>query len=69
MHRTLTLLLAFVLTGCGVEVAGTAAVTGAAQVQDARQAKQTMEQVRQRLDAANQTAQQQLEDADKATGQ
>lgn len=66
MRRILPFVLLSLLTGCGAEVAGTAAVSGAAAVQDARQAKQTMERVQQRIEAADQTARQQLDEAEKA---
>lgn len=69
MRRIPPFVLLSLLTGCGVEVAGTAAVTGAAGVQDAQQAKQTMERVQQRLDAADQTARQRLDETEKASGQ
>lgn len=69
MNRTLISFLTLLLPGCGAEVAGTAAVSGAAQAQEAQQAKQTVERVQQRLDAANQTARQQLDAAEKASGQ
>jgi uncharacterized protein YceK len=69
MRRTLIVMLTCLLAGCGAEVVGTAAVTGAARAQEAQQARQTMERVQQRLDAANQTAQEQRDAAEKASGQ
>lgn len=66
MHRTLLFIPALLLAGCGADVVGTAAVTGAARAQEAQQAKQTMERVQQRLDDANQAAQQRLNEAEKA---
>ena len=52
MRRLFILALLLVLAGCGVEVAGTAAVVGAAKVKEVEQAQKQQEQVRQRLDAA-----------------
>jgi hypothetical protein len=69
MHRTLIIMLTCLLAGCGAEVVGTAVVTGAARAQEAQQARQTMERVQQRPDAANQTAQEQRDAAEKASGQ
>lgn len=69
MHRHLIALLAVALTGCGVEVAGTAATVGAARVEEARQAQQTKERFEQRLDATMQAAQQQREVPDQASQQ
>jgi uncharacterized protein YceK len=67
MHRQLIALFALTLSGCGVEVAGTAATVGAARVEEARQAQQTKEQFEQRLDATMQAAQQQREAAEQAS--
>lgn len=69
MHRHLIALLAVVLGGCGVEVAGTAATVGAGRVEEARQAQQTREQFERRLDTAVQAAQQQREAAEQASRQ
>ncbi len=69
MHRPLIILLAVALTGCGVEVAGSAATVGAARVEEARQAQQNKEQFEQRLDATMQAAQQQREAAEQASQQ
>lgn len=52
MRRAFLLALVLVLAGCGAEVAGTAAVVGAAKVKEAEQVQKQQEQVRQRLDAA-----------------
>ncbi len=60
MRATYALIALFALTGCGIEVAGTAAVVGAAQVQNAEQAKQQMDQVEKRLDAAQRDMQQRM---------
>lgn len=52
MQRVLVLALILGVSGCGAEVAGTAAVVGAAKVKEAEQAQKQQEQVKQRLDAA-----------------
>ena len=59
MFRTLlltaTLVLGATLTGCGLAETGMAgAAAGASQVQQAKEAKRTEEQVKQQLDAAMQ---------------
>lgn len=59
---TLTLLVA----GCGAEIFGSAATGAASKAEEVKQAQKTKEQVQQRLDAANQEAQQRLQEADKA---
>ena len=54
---TTTIVVATTLTGCGLAETGMAGATqGAAQVEQARQAKQTEAQVQQQLDAALQQA-------------
>ena len=69
MHRTLVTVLAFFVSGCGVEVAGTAAMVGVTNAQAARQAQQTREQFQQRLDAATQATQQRLNETERSSGQ
>ena len=69
MYRFLAVAVCLLLCGCGVEVAGTAAVSGATKAQEAKQAQQNLERIQQKLDAATQTGQQRLTDADKAAGQ
>jgi PBP1b-binding outer membrane lipoprotein LpoB len=68
MHRTLVTALALFVSSCGAEMAGTAAVNGVAKAQEAKQAQQTVEQFQKKLDAATHAAQQQANEADKATG-
>ena len=54
---TTTIVVATTLTGCGLAETGIAGATqGAAQVEQARQAKQTEAQVQQQLDSAMQQA-------------
>jgi uncharacterized protein YceK len=69
MHRTLATVLALCVSGCGVEVAGTAATAGATNAQAARQAQRTQEQFQQRLDAATQATQQRLNETERASDQ
>lgn len=52
MRRICILALVLGASGCGAEVAGTAAVIGTAKVKEAEQAQKQQEQVRQWLDAA-----------------
>lgn len=52
MRRVLPLILVLMLSGCGAEVAGTAAVVGKTKVEEAKQAQQHREKIQQRLDAA-----------------
>ena len=62
---TTTIVVAAALTGCGLAETGMAGATqGAAQVEQARQAKQTEAQVQQQLDAAVQQAASQRKRAD-----
>ena len=56
------------LTGCGVETAGTAAVQGSLKVEEAEQAKQMQEDVQRQLDASLQLQQQRLHEAARAAG-
>ena len=64
MRRLFILALLLVLAGCGVEVAGTAAVVGAAKVKEVEQAQKQQEQVRQRLDTAAELERQRLKAAE-----
>jgi sensor domain CHASE-containing protein len=60
MRTAFAFIALLTVTGCGVEVAGTAAVIGTAQVQEAEQAKKQLEHVHQRLDAAQHDMQQRM---------
>lgn len=65
LRLALPLLAASLCAGCGL--AGTAVATGtgaAAEVQEAQQAKQTEDRVKRELDAAQQAAAQQRNDAE-----
>lgn len=55
------------LSGCGAEVVGTAATTGAMQAQQAQQAQQQVQQVGGQLDSAAQQAQAQRQAAEEAS--
>ena len=66
MHRVLALLLASMLTACGVETATTAAASAEIKKREMDQAKQTMEAAKQRIEQTSQQIQQRAEDTDKA---
>jgi uncharacterized protein YpuA (DUF1002 family) len=69
MHRYLIVAISLLFSGCGVEVAGTAAISGVSKAQEAQQAQKSLGQVQQQLDAASQAGQKRLTDVDKAAGQ
>jgi hypothetical protein len=62
----LSLVVSSMLTGCGAETAGTAAVGAQTQVEAASQAEALKADVQTRLDAAAQLGKQRLEQADAA---
>jgi len=68
MHRILVITLALSMTGCGIEVASTAAVSGAVKVQETRQAQQNMERFQKELDSTTQAGQERAAEAEKAMG-
>ena len=57
------------LAGCGVEIAGTAAVVGKMQADQASQAKQSLDSVKADLEAAGQQAQERLQQAEVTNGE
>jgi len=62
--KTVSLLVALlVLAGCGIESASTAATAAALKKQEVEQGRKTLEQFQQKLDQANQVAQQRAEQA------
>ena len=65
MKTLIVLAAATALAGCGVETASTAATVAAAKKQELEQGQKTMEQSRQKIDAAMQQAQQRAANADK----
>lgn len=69
MQSYIATFLLLLLTGCGLDVASSAAVGAASKAEEIKQAEKTKEQVQQRLDAASQAAQQQLQAAEKAANQ
>ena len=69
MRKVIVLTLALIVSGCGAEVIGGAATGAASKAEELKQAQKTKDQVVQRLDAANQAAQQNLQEADKAANQ
>lgn len=66
MREMIIVTLALLVAGCGAEILGSAATGAASKAEEVKQAEKTKEQVQQRLDAANQEAQQRLQEADKA---
>lgn len=66
MRKMIVVTLTLLVTGCGAEMLGSAATGAASKAEEVKQAQKTKEQVQQRLDAANQEAQQRLQEADKA---
>lgn len=69
MRKMIVITLALIVSGCGAEVIGSAATGAASKAEELKQAQKTKDQVVQRLDAANQAAQQNLQEADKAANQ
>jgi outer membrane biogenesis lipoprotein LolB len=65
MRRTLTLLYLMLLTGCGAEVAGTAATAAAAKAEEAKAAQRMQQEVveryQQQMDAAFELERQRIE--------
>lgn len=55
------------LVGCGVETAGTAAVVGKMQADQASQAKQSLDSVKASLETAGQQSEERLRQAESAT--
>ena len=66
MHRSILVAAVLILAGCGVEVAGTAAVAGKSPGDTAQQTKEARTQVQNALDAAALADRQRLEQAEKA---
>lgn len=64
IHKTLYLL--FILSGCGLDVASSAATGAATKAEEIKQAEKTKVHIQQRLDAANQAAEQQRLEMEKA---
>ncbi|MDO8958219.1 MAG: hypothetical protein Q7U85_00640 [Rhodocyclaceae bacterium] len=64
MHKAATFALSFILVGCGVETAGTAATVATLKAAEAKQGQDAKERVVKQLDAMNQQAEQRLKDAD-----
>ena len=68
MHRLTLIVVAFWLSGCGVETLGTATTAGAARNEEVKEAQKTQEQFRQRLDASMQAAEKQRDEAERRSG-
>lgn len=65
MKRLITLAVAAVLSGCGVETASTAATVATLKKQEMEQGKKTMDQAQQKINASMQQLQQRADNADK----
>lgn len=65
MKTLLVLVATAALAGCGVETATTAATAAAIKKQELEQGQKTMQQARQKVDAAMQQVQQRAADSDK----
>ncbi len=63
MKHLLFIPLVLAMAGCGVDTLGTAAVGAASKEKELEQAQELKQDVRDKLDAANQMEQQRLEDA------
>jgi len=66
MTRYIVLALSLFITGCGVDVATTAATVAAAKAEEAKQAQKTQEHIQKQIDEAMVARQQQLEKIDQA---
>ncbi len=67
MRNTALILIAgLTLNGCGLEVAGTAAIGGVTKAEEARQAQKTLESVKLKINAAAEATQQQASEGEKA---
>lgn len=64
MKTLLALAAAVALSGCGLDVASSAATTAAARKQEIQEAQKTMQQTQQKIDAAMQQVQQRSGSAD-----
>ena len=65
--RTIALaVIAILLVGCGVEGAGTAAIVAKQQAEQARQAKETLDNAKKSIDAATNEAEQHRKDLEEA---
>ena len=67
IHKFLLISIAFLLSGCGAETAGTAALGARTQVDAARQAEELKADVQSRLDAATEMEKRRLEQAEAST--
>ena len=66
MHPYLALVLTLLLSGCGLDVASSAATAAATKAEEIKQAEKTKAQILERLDAANLAAQKQRDEMEKA---
>lgn len=66
MRQYTAIYLLLLLSGCGLDVATSAATGAATKAEEIKQAEKTKELVQQRLEAASQAAQKQREEMEKA---
>ena len=66
MHPYLALVLTLLLSGCGLDVASSAATAAATKAEEIKQAEKTKAQILERLDAANLASQKQRDEMEKA---
>lgn len=66
MRIATALCLLLILGGCGLDVASSAATGAATKAEEIKQAEKTKAQIQQRLDAANQAAERQRQEMEKA---
>lgn len=68
MSRAIRMALLLLLTGCGAETAGTAAVQAALEAKEAEQGQHMLQAAREQLDAAQQRQNARLDELTKAAG-
>ena len=66
MHPYLALVLTLLLSGCGLDVASSAATAAATKAEEIKQAEKTKAQILERLDTANLASQKQRDEMEKA---
>jgi NifU-like protein involved in Fe-S cluster formation len=69
MKRWMGMAVLVLVSGCGAETVGTAAIQASMKAQEAEQAKQIQRDVQQQMEAVHQLQQQRLEEAARAADQ
>lgn len=69
MRRWMAMAWLVLMSGCGAETAGTAALQASLKAQEAEQARQMQQDVRRQMEAARQLQQQRLEEAARTVDQ